>query len=118
MLKKHNSTSLLRREKSPSSFFAISAFSAVHRFLNRMLTMSRLPLLTCVIVLIASATPFAGAGEKTPNDVIILADDIGYGDLGCYGATKVKTPNLDRLAAKGLRFTDGHSGSATCTPSR
>jgi arylsulfatase A-like enzyme len=53
-----------------------------------------------------------------PNIVFILADDIGYGDLGCTGATRVKTPNLDKLAAKGLRFTDGHSPSATCTPSR
>ena len=53
-----------------------------------------------------------------PNIVFILADDIGYGDFGCYGATKVKTPNVDRLAAEGLRFTDAHSASAVCTPSR
>jgi len=53
-----------------------------------------------------------------PNIVFILADDIGYGDLGCYGATKVKTPNVDRLAAQGLRFTDAHSPSAVCTPTR
>lgn len=53
-----------------------------------------------------------------PNIIVILADDIGYGDLGCYGATRVKTPNLDRLAATGLRFTDGHSASSTCTPTR
>lgn len=55
---------------------------------------------------------------RAPNIVVILADDLGYGDLGCYGATKVKTPHLDRLAAQGLRFTDGHAPSATCTPSR
>lgn len=53
-----------------------------------------------------------------PNVVIIYADDIGWGDLSCYGATRVKTPNLDKLAARGLRFTDAHSSSATCTPSR
>jgi arylsulfatase A-like enzyme len=53
-----------------------------------------------------------------PNIVFILADDIGYGDFGCYGATKVKTPNIDRLASRGLRFTDAHSASAVCTPSR
>src|SRR6476646_9410271 len=47
-----------------------------------------------------------------------MTDDLGYGDLGCYGATKVQTPNVDRLAAAGLRFTDGHCTSATCTPSR
>src|SRR5664279_2104885 len=53
-----------------------------------------------------------------PNIVFILADDIGYGDFGCYGATKVKTPNIDRVASRGLRFTDAHSASAVCTPSR
>ena len=55
---------------------------------------------------------------RHPNIVIILADDLGYGDVGCYGATKVSTPNIDRLAAGGLRFTDGHCTAATCTPSR
>jgi arylsulfatase A-like enzyme len=54
----------------------------------------------------------------TPNIVFIMADDLGYGDLGCYGATKVKTPHVDRLASQGLRFTDGHSSAGTCTPSR
>ena len=53
-----------------------------------------------------------------PNVVVIFADDLGYGDLSCYGATKVKTPNIDRLAAEGRRFTDAHSASAVCTPSR
>jgi arylsulfatase A len=56
--------------------------------------------------------------KRTPNIVVILADDVGYGDLGCYGATKVRTPNLDRLAAKGMRFTDAHSPAAVCTPTR
>ncbi|MBL9183764.1 MAG: arylsulfatase [Verrucomicrobiaceae bacterium] len=53
-----------------------------------------------------------------PNIVLILADDLGYGDVGCYGATKVKTPNIDKLASEGRRFTDAHSASAVCTPSR
>ena len=53
-----------------------------------------------------------------PNIVLIYADDIGYGDLSCYGASQVKTPHLDRIARSGLRFTDAHSSSATCTPSR
>lgn len=56
--------------------------------------------------------------KQQPNIVFILADDIGYGDLGCYGAVKVKTPNCDRLAARGIRFTDGHSVASVCTPSR
>jgi arylsulfatase A-like enzyme len=53
-----------------------------------------------------------------PNVVLIYADDVGYGDIGCYGATQVKTPNLDKLAGAGLRLTDAHATSATCTPSR
>jgi arylsulfatase A len=59
----------------------------------------------------------AGQSLK-PNVIVIYADDLGYGDLGCYGATKVKTPHIDRLAREGRRFTDAHSPSAVCTPSR
>jgi len=58
------------------------------------------------------------AAERAPNIVLIFADDLGYGDLSCYGATKVQTPNIDKLAAEGRRFTDAHSASAVCTPSR
>jgi len=58
------------------------------------------------------------AAASRPNIVLIYADDLGYGDVGCYGAQRVKTPNIDRLATQGLRFTDAHSPSATCTPSR
>ncbi len=53
-----------------------------------------------------------------PNIILIYADDIGYGDLACYGASGVETPNVDRLAAHGVRFTDAYATSATCTPSR
>lgn len=60
----------------------------------------------------------AAQTAKRPNVVLIYADDVGYGDLSCYGATKVKTPNLDKLAARGIRFTDAHASAATCTPSR
>jgi arylsulfatase A-like enzyme len=60
----------------------------------------------------------AAEAPARPNVVIILADDIGYGDLGCYGATRVKTPNLDRLAKAGMRFTDAHAPAAVCTPTR
>jgi arylsulfatase A-like enzyme len=59
----------------------------------------------------------AQAAEQ-PNIIVILADDIGYGDLSCYGAKLVQTPNLDRLASEGRRFTDAHSPAATCTPTR
>ena len=75
-------------------------------------------MLTCAAVLITSITQSAGAADQPPNVVLIFADDLGYGDLGCYGATKVQTPNIDKLAAEGRRFTDAHSVSAVCTPSR
>ena len=60
----------------------------------------------------------AKPGDQRPNVVVIFADYLGYGDLSCYWATKLKTPNIDRLAAQGRKFTDAHSASAVCTPSR
>ncbi|MBT5187964.1 MAG: arylsulfatase [Kordiimonadaceae bacterium] len=56
--------------------------------------------------------------KEKPNVIIINADDIGYGDLSSYGATKVSTPNIDKIATEGLSFTDAHSASAVCSPSR
>src|SRR5439155_20407313 len=53
-----------------------------------------------------------------PNIIFILADDLGYGDLGCYGQQRIKTPNIDRLAAEGMRFTQCYAGSTVCAPSR
>lgn len=58
------------------------------------------------------------AQTQRPNIVFLLADDLGYGDLGCYGQKQVATPNLDKLAAEGLRFTQAYSGSTVCAPSR
>jgi arylsulfatase A-like enzyme len=68
--------------------------------------------------------PFlAGAGHaaepyKRPNLVFILADDLGYGDLGCYGSPDIRTPRLDRLAADGVRFTDAYASGSICSPTR
>ena len=75
--------------------------------------------LSPILVLAALSFSSLTAEENTPpNVVLIFADDLGYGDLGCYGATKLKTPNIDRLAAEGRKFTDAQSSSAVCTPSR
>ncbi len=74
------------------------------------------------LVIQSGCAPRVNVAKKTaaekPNIVIILADDLGFGDVGCYGSTRLKTPNLDRLAASGLRFTNGYCTSATSTPSR
>jgi len=82
--------------------------------------MTRITALLVAVALSFAAQPACGAAETAarPNVVLIYADDAGYGDLSCYGATRVHTPNLDRLSAEGLRFTDAHSPAATCTPSR
>lgn len=58
------------------------------------------------------------AQARRPNILLILADDLGYGNLGCYGAREVKTPNLDRIAAEGMRFSQAYAGSTVCAPSR
>lgn len=59
-----------------------------------------------------------GANGQQPNIVLIIADDLGYGDLGCYGQRMIRTPNIDALAAGGIRFTDYYAGSTVCAPSR
>jgi arylsulfatase A len=68
-----------------------------------------------VLVCLTTTAIFA---QQKPNVIIIMTDDLGYGDLSCYGATKISTPNIDKLAKQGIRFTNAHSTSATCTPSR
>ena len=59
-----------------------------------------------------------GKAGRKPNIIFVLADDLGYGDLGCYGQKRIRTPNLDRMAAEGMRFTDHYAGSTVCAPSR
>jgi arylsulfatase len=66
-------------------------------------------------LILASSAP---ADAKRPNVVFILADDLGWRDVGCYGQTKIKTPSIDRLAAEGMKFTQAYSGNAVCAPSR
>ena len=74
---------------------------------------------TVFVLLVLSMTLCPGvAGSAQPNIIFIMADDLGYGDLGCYGQTLIQTPNIDRLAAQGMRFTQAYAGSTVCAPSR
>jgi arylsulfatase A-like enzyme len=70
------------------------------------------------VCLCALSAPAPAAADAKPNIIIIYADDLGYGDLGCYGHPTIRTPNLDRMAAEGMRFTDFYSAGEVCTPSR
>src|SRR5210317_1474507 len=72
-------------------------------------------LIASLFLAVFGLTAFAA---KQPNIVIIYGDDVGYSDVGAYGSKMIPTPNIDRLADEGLRFTDGHCSAATCTPSR
>src|SRR5688572_30649619 len=76
--------------------------------------LSRFLTIAAVVTLAAAHA----SAQARPNVVLIYADDLGYGDVSAYGAGKLKTPHIDRLAREGLRFTDAHSPAATCTPSR
>ncbi|MFN5583366.1 sulfatase, partial [Gemmatimonas sp.] len=69
-------------------------------------------------VLLTSSPVRAAQPADRPNIVLIITDDMGYGDLGSYGATDIRTPNLDRLAREGVRFTDFYANGTTCTPTR
>lgn len=80
-----------------------------------MKSLLRFVLLACMACPLVN---LSAAPAAKPNIIVIYADDVGFGDLSCYGATRVKTPNIDRLARQGIRFTDAHATSATCTPSR
>jgi arylsulfatase A-like enzyme len=73
----------------------------------------------CLSTMVVLAT-IADAAEvsRTPNIVMVLADDLGYADLGCYGQTKIKTPHVDRMAAEGMRFVQYYAGASVCAPSR
>ena len=77
----------------------------------------RFPVLFAVFAF-GFAWSVAAAAERRPNMLFILADDLGYGDLACYGAPDIKTPNLDRLAKEGVRFTDFYANGPLCTPTR
>src|SRR5262245_23459583 len=73
--------------------------------------------LVCVLLTAIGAAAAGDVGPR-PNIVFIVADDLGYAELGCYGQQKIRTPNIDSLAKQGMRFTQHYSGSPVCAPSR
>ena len=78
-----------------------------------------LAVLSAIVFAVPAALSAADSEQPAhPNIVIIFADDLGYGDTSCYGATKIKTPNIDRLADEGMKFSDAHSAASLCSPSR
>lgn len=64
------------------------------------------------------SAPSADAAETRPNIIFLMVDDMGWGDAGCYGQKQIQTPNIDRLAREGWRFTDVYAGASVCAPSR
>jgi len=83
----------------------------------------KIKVLTGVLLLLFFSCQWVSAQKQSantehPNIIVIMADDLGYGDPGCYGGTKLKTPNIDRIADEGIRFTSGYSCASTCSPSR
>src|SRR5690606_29906753 len=75
-------------------------------------------MLRCTIIFLCYLWCFDASGQTKPNIVFILADDMGYGDPGCYGQKLIETPHIDQLAAGGIRFTQFYAGTSVCAPSR
>ena len=93
-----------------SAFTDSSRFASTRRWVGGLAGLS--------LALLGTGVLNAAEEAPRPNIVLIYADDVGWGDLGCYGSTLIPTPHLDRLAAEGARFTDAYCTAATCTPSR
>lgn len=88
-----------------------------HHHSHRSLALAIVALVTLPL-LAPGGNASAATARNVPNIVVILADDLGYGDLGCYGQKKIRTPHIDRLAATGMRFTQFYAGASVCAPSR
>ena len=73
---------------------------------------------TGVVLLVLGLSVPASGDQDHPNIIFIMADDLGYGDLGCYGQKRIRTPHLDRMAAEGMKFTQFYAGATVCAPSR
>lgn len=84
----------------------------------RVITALTVTLLATVLLQTIHARQLQAESPRRPNIIFIMADDLGYGDLGCYGQKRIQTPQIDRLASEGMRFTDFYAGSTVCAPSR
>jgi len=80
--------------------------------------MKKIAMITTLFAGMLNISAYADQGKQAPNIIYILADDLGYSELGAYGQKKIKTPNIDKLAKQGMQFTQHYSGSAVCAPSR
>src|SRR6478609_10391521 len=92
----------------------------VNRLLNktaRLIVLMLLPICCFPSTSSAQSSKKSAAGRR-PNIIYIYADDLGYGDLGCYGQQKIETPNIDAFAKSGVRFTQFYAGTTVCAPSR
>ena len=106
---------ILLCDRNLTSRAKLSTFNSAAEQISLFVRTSMRMITVCII---AVSCGLLHAEENRPNIIIINADDIGYGDFGIYGATKIKTPRIDQLANEGMRFTDAHSASAVCSPSR
>ena len=88
--------------------------------MNSVRSVMKLSMFFCVVILqlISQFSVVDALDEKKPNVIYIMADDLGYGELGCYGQKKIKTPHLDTLAKRGMRFTQHYAGTSVCAPTR
>ena len=71
-----------------------------------------------ILLTLCLAVTIASAADRKPNIIFLLADDLGYGDVGAFGQKKIRTPNIDRLAAEGMKLTQHYAGNNVCAPSR
>ena len=101
-------------DASPLNRQAVDDFRYQEPLSNENSTMIR----TLAILIVALVLSVSQAVAAKPNIIFVLADDLGYGDLGCYGQSMLSTPNIDRMAADGIRFTRHYAGSTVCAPSR
>src|SRR5438874_7633768 len=96
------------------NFFA-SVF-ALSRSLIKRSQVNPMKHLAFLFLCIFALLPLTSHAAPKPNVIFILSDDLGYGDLGCFGQKLIKTPNIDKLAAEGMRFTDAYAGNTVCAP--